>query len=306
MITMQKLLATLLLTVVFASESSAQQCQSLGHCRADAPAGGALLHKPNSNGNLIWTSPCGDNTATRHADPVCEEIASCPAAGGFGKFLKSVTFNCKVKHFDGYFGLDGITFGILDWTAANIPELMRAYTARNPQKFDEVFGPLNLPMKNGCLAANWVCDANKQARFMCDAKVKDAFSKAVREPDFQKAQADVALRAYETRLVRYSVLGLKTEYGNTAMAVLGNNLVNSAACRPAAWKASCARKKDETQLVDCMLDEYVAHACRGSKRGSEERRAAIKEIFKGAQPSTILHPSAQDVAACTSKWGAGS
>lgn len=124
MITRQKPLATFLLTVVFASESSAQQCQSLGHCRADAPAGGALLHKPNSNGNLIWTSPCGDNTATRRADPVCEEIASGPATGRGGKFLKSVTFNCKVKHFDGYFGLDGITFGILDWTAASLTSWM--------------------------------------------------------------------------------------------------------------------------------------------------------------------------------------
>jgi hypothetical protein len=306
MISAKKLLAALLTAAFSIDESTAQQCPSLGQCRADDTMGGALIHRRSTAGLMIWTSPCGDNTSTAHADPVCEEIASCPAAGGFGKFLKSVTFNCKKKHFDGYFGLDGVTFGILDWTAADISEVVHAYKERNPQKFDEIFGPLNLPMKNGCIPANWVCDANKQAKFMCDVKIKDAFSKAVREPDFQKAQVDVALRAYEKRLKRYSSLSLKNEYGNSAMAVVANNLVNSAACRPAAWKASCSRYKDETQLVDCMLDEYVAHACRGSKKGSEDRRAAIKEIFSNSQPSTIVHPSVQDVVACTNKWGKGS
>lgn len=281
----------------------AQQCPSTPLCRATAPDG-ALMHKPNSAGALVWTTNCQQpNTSQRRDDQICREIVSCPAAGGFGKFLRSVTFDCKVKHFDGYFGLDGMTYGILDWTANNLPETFQAYQTRNASKFDEIFGDLDLPMKNGCLSSKWACRSNKDARLMCDAKFREAFKKGLSEADFQKAQVDLALRAYEARLKRFASLGLKTEYGNIAMAVVANNLLNNERCRPASWKISCSPQENENKLVDCMLDKYVANACRGSSRGSKERADAIKKIFDDALPSTALHPSPDEITGCSAKWG---
>jgi hypothetical protein len=294
-----------LLIYLSAPLANAQQCPAPDRCREEIGHGGGLLHKPNKNGHSVWTVPCGGNgDSRRHHDVICEEIASCEQAGAFGKFLKAVTFNCQIKHFDGYFGLDGLTYGILDFTASSVPGMLKAYQARNPKRFDEIFGPLGLPIKEGCVDANWVCEQNKQAKFMCDPNIRAAFQSSVVEPDFQKAQVDVALREYERRLNRYTPLGLKTEYANTVLAVLANNLVSSPECRPETWKKICSKHQNETKIVDCMLDEYVAHACRGTAGGSKERRDAIKAVIASVKPSTVIHPTADDVVACTTKWGA--
>jgi hypothetical protein len=282
----------------------AQQCSSGPNvCRETAP-GGALLHKPNSKGKLVWTTACGPNTMRPGLDPICHQISSCPAAGAFGKFLRAVTFDCKTKHFDGYFGLDGMTFGILDWTSNNLPPVLKAYHDRHEEEFDEIFGKLGMPMKNGCLDAKWACENNKKGNLMCDPNFHDAFANAIRTADFQKAEVDFALAQYENRIKRFAALGLETEYGNTAMAVLANNLVGSAACQPATWKNACAGQPDETRMVDCMLDQYAKNSCRGgTKQSSEDRVKAIKAVFAGAAPSENIHPTADDVISCSNSWG---
>src|SRR4029453_1679468 len=168
--------STLAMCLALGSSAKAQQCPSGPNvCRDTAPAG-ALLHKPNSKGHLVWTSACGPNTMKAGVDPICHQISTCPEAGGFGKFLQAVTFDCKTKHFDGYFGLDGMTFGILDWTSNNLPPMLKAYQERNKDKFDEIFGALRMPIKDGCLDAKWACDNNKKGKLMCDATFHDAFA----------------------------------------------------------------------------------------------------------------------------------
>jgi hypothetical protein len=215
-----------------------------------------------------------------------------------------VTFQCKTKHFDGYFGLDGMTFGILDWTSNNLPPIFKAYQARNQTRFDELFGKLGMPMKDGCLDAQWACDHNKAGKLMCDEDFHTAFSTAIRTGDFQKAQVDLALEQYEARLKRFSDLGLRTEFGNTAMAVLANNLLNTSACRPATWKSICAGQADETKLVNCMLDQYVKNACRGgSVQTSRDRADAIRAVFAGSNPSGNIHPTAEQIISCSADWG---
>jgi hypothetical protein len=68
--------------------ANAQQCSSGPQvCRETAP-GGALLHNPNSKGNRVWTTSCGPNSMKPGLDPICHQISSCRAAGGFGKFLQ--------------------------------------------------------------------------------------------------------------------------------------------------------------------------------------------------------------------------
>jgi len=296
--------ATLAVSLVLGTSAQAQSCPS-GHevCRATAPAG-ALLHHANSQGIRVWTTACGPNTMQPGLDSLCHQISRCPAAGGFGKFLQAVTFDCRMKHFDGYFGLDGMTFGILDWTANDLPPVLQAYHTRNRDKFDAIFGPLRLPMdKNGCLDWQWACDNNKQGKLMCDEPFHDAFATAIKTSDFQKAEVDFALSQYENRIKRFARLGLKTEYGNTAMAVLANNLRNVPACQSATWKQVCAGQPDETKMVDCMLDQYAKNSCRGNKRNSEERVKAIKAVFAGAAPSENIHPTAEAVISCSDSWG---
>ena len=299
--------SALAMSLALGTSAQAQLCQSGPEvCRESAPAG-ALLHNANSKGNRVWTTACGPNSMKPGLDPICHQISSCPAAGGFGKFLQAVTFDCKMKHFDGYFGLDGMTFGILDWTANNLPPVLKAYRERNRDQFDEIFGKLSLPMdKDGCLDPQWACDNNKQGKLMCDAPFHDAFATAIKRGDFQKAEVDFALSQYENRIKRFAGLGLKTEYGNTAMAVLANNLRNVTACKPATWKKVCAGQPDETKMVDCMLDQYAKNSCRGNKSNSEERVKAIKAVFAGAAPSENIHPTADAVISCSNSWGTAS
>lgn len=291
-----------------AGPSIAAGCPSLGHCRFTEAEGGKLLHERNTKDKLVWTVPkiCGRSDSPSRPDLICKEIANCAKAGAFGKYLKAVTFNCEGKQFDSYFGLDGMTFGILDFTPDNLPNVIREYRARNPEKFDEVFGPLQMPIKGSCVTPDWVCQSNKQAKFMCDPQISSAFRRAVLVPDFQKAQIDLALRKYERSRKTYEPLGLKSEYGNTAMAVLANNLPNTPECRPAAWKKTCSHNQDdEKALVDCMLGEYAKHRCRGtrSKSGVDDRVAAIKETFANSPSSTNIHPSADDIISCSDRWG---
>jgi hypothetical protein len=295
----------LLFAGLAAAPTHAQRCPSLsiGECRKTAAEGGDLLHEPNANGQLIWTTKCGPNTFRAPADKVCREISQCQAAGGFGKFLSAVTGQCESKHFRGYFGLDGLTFGILDWTEDNLPMLLHAYQQRSAASFTATLGALALPIKDGCLDPKWACDNNKKGVLMCDATFRAAFEKALGTAEFQQAQAIEALAAYETRLKRFESLGLASEYGNVAMAVVANNLRGGEDCRPATWKATCAGQPDEKRLVDCMLDQYVAHECRGSRRASESRRDEIKRVFASATEAGIVHPAADAVIGCSANWG---
>ena len=280
--------------------ASAQLCPSVDNCRKEPPAG-KLLHEPNSRGQRIWTTPCGPNTNESSIDPICKSIVACPDSGGFGKFLQAVTGECRAKHFDGYFGLDGMTFGILDWTWSNLPGVLKAYQMRAPSSFAAQFGKLNMPMKNGCIDANWTCRANQQAALMCEPTFRSVFSSALKTPEFRKAQMDYALGEYEQRLARYAYLGLKTEYGNTAMAVLANNLKRTASCKPSAWKAACIGATDERKLVDCMLEQYARNECRGSLRGSRSRVSSLRAVFS-QETSAVIHPAASTVEQCVADW----
>ncbi|WP_152513702.1 hypothetical protein [Sinorhizobium meliloti] len=137
---------------------------------------------------------------------------------------------------------------------------------------------------------------------MCDSALREGFTSALATSDFRKAQMDYALKQYEERLKRYESLALKTEYGNTAMAVLANNLKRTNACKPSVWKAACSKKPTEREVVDCMLQKYIDGTCRGSIRGSRERVKVIKALFEGESESTIIHPKISEVEQCVTNW----
>jgi hypothetical protein len=284
------------------SQAMAQSCRA-DLCRETAPLG-ALLHNPNSKGTKVWTTSCGPNSSKPKIDQLCRQIGSCAAAGGFGKFLRAVTFDCGGKNFDGYFGLDGMTFGILDWTSNNLPHLLRTYSRRDKAGFDELVSKVGLSDQNGCVDGKEICRRNMRGALMCDATFHETFSNALRMSEFQKAQAEFALSQYEARIADFATLGLKTEFGNTAMAVVANNLRSGENCRPATWKKACSAQPDENKIVECMLDQYAQNECRGGNPGGARKRAdAIGEIFKGATPSENIHPSVEAVIGCSDKWG---
>ena len=149
----------------------------------------------------------------------------------------------------------------------------------------------------------WACNNNKRGKLMCDVAFHHAFELSLNTAEFQKAQVDYALQQYEKRLARFAHLGLRTEYGNTAMAVVANNLLPKEACRPETWKQGCADQPDETKLVQCMLQQYANNSCRGSSRGSTERMTVINRVFAGAQPSQNVHPTADAIISCSASWG---
>src|SRR5262245_36796592 len=158
-----------------------------------------------------WTSPCSPNDLHGGHDLICEDIVSCPAAGGFGKFLQAVTGDCRSKTFDGYHGLDGLTFGILDWTSDNLPAVFEIYKRRFPEKFDASFGALHLPFNGMCLDPKWVCEKNRSGALNCDVKFRSVFELSVRDPDLQKGQLEFAFREFTKRIERFQRLGLNTQ-----------------------------------------------------------------------------------------------
>jgi hypothetical protein len=276
-------------------------CPSAAECRDVAPKG-KLLH--NSG---IWTSPCNPNALRDGHDLICEDIVKCPAAGAFGKFLQAVSGNCRSKTFDSYFGLDGLTFGILDWTSNNLPAVFEIYKRRSPERFDAIFGALHLPFNGGCLDPKWVCDSNRSGALNCDANFRSAFERSVRDPDLQKGQLEFALHQFSERIEKFQDLGLQTQYGLVSMAVVANNLRGSAECNPVKWKQECQSHGSEAQIVDCMLDKYVQNACRGGHReAAQRRRNQIEQVFQNHKDDPYSKPELSAIENCSSKWGQSS
>jgi hypothetical protein len=216
----------------------------------------------------------------RRHDSICEDIAQCATAGSFGKFLRAVTGECRAKSFDGYFGLDGLTFGILDYTSDKLPALFEIYQQSSPEAFNQTFGSLNLPMTDKCLDPQWVCNQNRAANLVCDSKFHDAFERSVSDPYLQKGQLKLALEMYHSRIKRFQSLGLRTEYGIVALAVVANNLRKDRACQPPTWKKQCQGRGDESAVVDCMMQKYVQGVCRHSARGTQGRANQIAQLFQ--------------------------
>jgi hypothetical protein len=293
--------AAFLVAAPAAVQAEAGRCASAPQCR-HAPPAGNLRFGPNGAGTNIWTSPCGPNSNPSSPDLICTKIAACTTSGGFGKFLKAVTGQCTQKHFSGYFGLDGLTFGILDWTSQNLPGVLQAYQSRSSQSYQQTLGPLNLPMRDGCLDPSWVCRANQQAALMCDANFRSHFSSALATPEFRKAQMDYALFQYEERVQRYAEFGFRSEHGAVVMAVLGNNLRSTDACKPNTWRQVCRGSADEKALVNCVLQQYLVNDCRGSHRGTLSRVAALHAVLGDDWQSTNIHPAAQAIEACVPDW----
>jgi len=128
----------------------------------------------------------------------------------------------------------------------------------------------------------------------------------VRDPDLQKGQLDFALHQFLSRVKKYEPLGLQTQYGVAALAVVANNLPSTSQCKPETWMEQCRDRGSETRVVDCMLDRYVQGACRNSAAASKRRRDVIEEVFKDHKNELYKEPDLTALEQCSDKWGLGS
>jgi hypothetical protein len=296
--------STTLFLFATASVATAKQdlfsCPPAQNCRI-GPPDGQLQSLLNSKGERYWASPCKPNSAPKRLDLICKDIVNCSASRAFGTYLNAQTRNCKDKTFDDYFGLDGLTFGILHFTPNQLPRVFETYKKRNPEKFEAIFGKLNLPMNGSCLDSKWVCETNKTGYFNCNKDFRTAFTQSVIDPDLQKVQLEILIDEYKQRIVRYSKLGLKTEYGLASMAVVSNNLAKGAACKPETWKDQCAGFAKESDMVDCMLEKYVENNCRRSN--TKERYNEIQAVYRDKKDLLYTPPNLKNLTSCSTNWG---
>lgn len=301
---LSSLITIFLATIIVVHETEAA-CPTSKICREELPAG-KLLHALQSNSKRVWISPCQPNTLTGGHDLICEDIVNCQSTGGFGKFIQAVSGNCKSKTFDSYFGLDGLTFGILDWTSDNLPTIFEIYKRRSPEKFDSIFGALNLPFNGMCINPEWVCESNRTGSLNCDTNFRAAFEQSVKDPEFQKGQLEFALRQYKARINKFQNMGLRSQYGLVSMAVIANNLRKTPECKPEIWQQECKDHGNEVLIVDCMLDKYVEGNCRGSTEGTRRRRNEIEQVFLNHKDDIYIEPELGAIESCSIKWGEGS
>jgi cyanophycinase-like exopeptidase len=106
-----------------------------------------------------------------------------------------------------------------NYTADNLPALFQIYQARWPEKFAQIFGNQNLPMKGKILDPRWVCERTREGYLNCDPEFHAAFDRSLHDPALQKGQLELAWRGYNERVKRFKTLGLKSEYGIVFLAV---------------------------------------------------------------------------------------
>jgi len=281
---------------------------------------------------FVYVAPCQPKGHTPHLDKLCDDLSNehCPGSykGGFGLFLRSVTEDCKSKSFEGYFGLDGMTYGILDFTEDNLPGIFEL-AQRDPQtkaEFEKMFAKTDVlkEMKGGCLDKEWACDQNNKGYFNCDPEYRAAMENFVTHPLMQQLQLQIAYDAYLSRIERYYCLGMKTIFGNVMLATVANNLRDNAACKPTNWLKDCNAKHaheadfDEAKLINCMLlEHYVVgpldkdgkpKGCRKTPDGARRRANEIIHAFKGRESELFVwadQPKVEDLVKCSTNWGNG-
>jgi hypothetical protein len=231
-------------------------------------------------------------------DPVCAKMALQPSAdaacaGPFGYFLNAVTEGCREKGFSNVFGLDGLTFGILDYTTNEIPRIFHSWYT-DPQtraRFMEIFKPAEprygrpwFDLESGCTDTDWVCHNNEDGALACEGDFRQALQTALRDPLLVASTIDDALGQYNDRIRRSQrELGLKSIYGVVSLAVMLNNLPEKKRpeCRLSTWATKC-KQPDEVPRVSCMIQQYAQNGCRNSKQGAMDRAKSIDRSIPAA------------------------
>ncbi len=234
--------------------------------------------------HLAWCANCADHfscSAPERTDEQCVRLAGrngegVPCAGGFGLFLRGMTANCHGKRFDRMDGLDGLTFGIQDTNAWDLPGMLRDFEQTDRDAFLRVFANADLAAwyQNGSIRADWFCEQQvRQNGLACNANFRRGLEAAMRERGMIIAQLRRAYADY-TRFTRIASAHFRSVKGQAMFAAWLNNPGRCGGSLAPLVQA-CGRLPEE-EKYECFLREAVNVPCRNNATGAASRAQSIR------------------------------
>lgn len=274
--------------------------------RHPAPAGHARSCLPAPN-----VSCAGLPRDISMLDPICSDIAwHCPAGRAFSQFIGAVTGNCRDKGFAKLHGLDGITFGIMDFTCDNFREVFTAMRQRDSARFGHLMAPAGAPWTTGGVPAD-LADRMQRRALVCGTEgqgVLSAMNNILADATMRKAQLKVGLDWFNARIGPVS--GRKA-FTKVAIATMQNGLHARCATRANGDHGACTSPNlcsltalrsgcsgDEAAQTLCMLQKYSqvsvresghTMGCRGGAQGAAAARCSYVLNQFGVAGSAALH-----------------
>ncbi len=254
-----------------------------------------LLH-PNPNAWVAACGPQGLQPSTNSAAQTACTMLTTQCGRDFGYFLRGISDNCRSKRFDGIYGLDGVTFGILDFTEDNLVGLLNDYRRENPTGYERAFGSSGVEVN-----ARWFCETNRSARgLMCHEGFRNAMQQVLRDPAFIRVQTKTAYRLYRGRLSLAS--HFSSPYGRVMFAIVLNNPGRCGSEFAGVFRACGAAfsGNDENQKIECFLREYEMQGCRNGVSSARSRVVAIRGQLTGLSraPAPLQVVSQDDALNC--------
>lgn len=278
-------------------------------CRENLP------NCPSSARN--WCAACGGFfPPSLHVlsgrDQSCWDLAGplespMPCGREYGIFLRGLTFNedfgglCTTKRFDSLESLDGLTFGILHYTADNLPGLLQEFRREDANAYQTIFGSVGTP-----LTSQGICQLQRDSRGAgCHPGLMRALRQALVHPSFTRVQIKNSYQKMQSRLRLAARFGFQSAYGQLTYAIATNN-PGSCGCRDCLpftnVRNACQTAfagSDEQAKITCFLDKYVELGCRGGVASAGRRRAVIIRMLgslsRSAPPAP---PSVNQVINC--------
>jgi hypothetical protein len=300
------------------------QTQSKSGGGGSCIAGGALrtvVHTGNHETRTDYEADCpGVPADHKTSDRICEDLSQrCPAAGSFSKFLWGVTSQCADKGFAKLHGLDGLTFGILDFTYDNLPSVFTYFRRADAARLRQIMANAPSPFREGNTPSDReLCQMNRNNTLICGTDgqyFRNALISAIHDPVLQKAQLRKALDTFQAHMGASG----STVFRRVANATLGNNPRRAPECLN--LQSGCP--SEEAAQTLCMLRNFAKNRCRGhggsdeavgrcasvlSQFGVSDARGVCSGTRQQAVTAQMREPfrapgSFESIVACSSLWG---
>jgi len=179
-----------------------------------------------TNDNL--TAKAGDGLTFKKDDLSSRAADTTPQIGDDlkGRIVKAIGANeGDLNHITKNDNGHGISVGIRQWNQkrGELPDLLKSMHDKDPQKFDQTFGPYAKNLQN----EKWVRHANMAGNHDLMKRMKTALD----DPEFQKVQVDKAREFAQKSIDTAQRYGLKTEQGAALVADITNQMGEGGARR---------------------------------------------------------------------------
>jgi len=183
------------------------------------------------DGNTGTTGRAGDSNTARSTDVVAggnDANGGRPHIGDDlkGRIVKAIGANeGDLTNINKNDNGHGISVGIRQWNQkrGELPDLLKSMHDKNPQKFDQTFGPYAKNLQS----EKWVRHANMGGNPDLMKRMKNALN----DPEFQKVQIDKAREFAQKSIDTAQRYGLKTEQGAALVADITNQMGEGGARR---------------------------------------------------------------------------